>query len=259
MLTENVRFRGGTGFELAGTLVRPSVPLTAWALLAHCFTCNRNYKILYNLAKALATRGIGSLRFDFTGLGESRGRFEDTNLTTNIADLLAAADFLRSQGGVPRILIGHSLGGAASLLAARRIAGVQAVVTIATPFRPAQLERLFTPQREAMHAAPDQVFPVLVSGREVGFKLQFLDDLARHDLPAAIAGLGLPLLVFHSATDTTTEFANAEQIWATASHPKSVIDLVTADHLVPRREDAEFIASIIGAWYAWLSHGVAQA
>jgi alpha-beta hydrolase superfamily lysophospholipase len=190
--------------------------------------------------------GIAVLRFDFTGLGASEGEFANTNFSSNVADLVAAADFLRRQHQAPKILIGHSLGGAAVLAAAGAIAEVRAVVTIAAPSDPAHVKGLLGPSLATIEAEGEA--QVQLAGRPFRIKRQFLIDAAEHNLSEKIAGLKRALLVMHSPTDTTVDISNALAIFTAAKHPKSFISLDDADHLLTRREDAVYVAGMIAAW-----------
>lgn len=244
-----VSFANASGLTLAGTLSQPAGrEPTTWAIIVHCFTCHRNYKGIYNIAKALNVAGYGVLRFDFSGLGDSQGRFEKTTFSDNLSDVLAAAQFLTDQGKPPHLLIGHSLGGSAMLMAARKIAAARCVATVSTSSSPALLRRLFAGVEEAMAAAPDQVFPVSVSGRDMPFTYPFLADLPRHNLEAAQQEMTLPHLVLHSPDDATTPFSEGEKLYANARQPKSFVSIPGADHLLSKREDAEYAGRVIAAW-----------
>jgi putative redox protein len=248
--TTTIRFPGGSGFELAGTIVEPDTGHARnWALLSHCFTCNRNYKVLANVSRVLADLGWGVMRFDFTGLGDSGGSFEDTTLSSNIQDVIAAANHLAANYGSPDLFVGHSLGGAAGILAAKQIESLRCLATIATPANPAKLARLFSEaNRTAWEGDPETVAHVQVSGRMMPFKAKFLADIAQYDLTEEITTLGLPVLLFHSPADTTTSVHNAERLFEAAGHPKSFVSLGDSDHLVSKREDAEMIGRILAAW-----------
>ena len=249
VLTQPVRFAGSRGQKLAGTLTTPGAqPPVAWALFAHCFTCHRNYKVISYIARRLAARGLGSLRFDFTGLGESSGHFEDTNLTTNIEDVLSAARFLAENHGAARLLLGHSLGAAAMFGAGLELPDARCLVTISAPFEPQNTLQLVESSVEAMLAEPERIFQVPVMGRPMPFKAQFGLDLRRHDVPATIARWRRPLLICHSPIDAITPWGQAEKIYQTAAQPKSLLSLGDTDHLVSSRAAAEWLGDLIAAW-----------
>jgi putative redox protein len=241
-----VRFPGSLGATLAARLDTPPVPPAAYALFAHCFTCSKDSLAASRISAALTVRGIAVLRFDFTGLGGSEGDFANTNFSSNVADLVAAASWLRERHAAPRLLIGHSLGAAAVLAAAREIPEAAAVATIGAPFEPAHVRQLVAPALSAIEAEGEAT--VELAGRAFRIKRQFLDDIGSRDNREAIASLRTALLIFHSPRDATVSIDNAAQIYAAAKHPKSFVSLDDADHLLTRREDAEYVAAVLAAW-----------
>ena len=190
--------------------------------------------------------GIGVLRFDFTGLGTSEGNFADTHFSSNVDDLVAAADFLRTKHGAPAILIGHSLGGAAVLAAAHRVADARAVVTIAAPCDPAHVTGLFKEQVDKIREQGE--VEVSLAGRPFRIKREFLDDISEQRITERVANLRKALLIFHSPTDDTVSIDNASRIFLAAKHPKSFVSLAGADHLLGKKSDAVYVANVIAAW-----------
>ena len=242
-----VSFPNAQGEALAGRLELPANGAPrAYALYAHCFTCGKDVRAAVNISRALAREGIATLRFDFTGLGESKGDFADTTLSTNVSDLKQAAAYLAEKYQAPKILVGHSLGGAAVLEAARDIASCVAVATIAAPANPEHVAGLLGPARETIELEGEA--EVTLVGRKFRFKKAFLDDLAHHPWRENIRTLRKALLVFHSPTDTTVDISNAADIFTAALHPKSFVSLNGADHLLTREEDSEYVGAILGAW-----------
>ena len=197
-----VDFPGSGGQSIAGRLDIPADEPLAFAIFAHCFTCTKDLKAATWIGRELVDHRIAVLRFDFAGLGESSGDFADTNFTSNLDDLVAAADFLRRAYRAPQILIGHSLGGTAVLVAAARIPETRAVVTIAAPSETVHLGEFLS--RQAPDLAPDESAQIEVAGRPVRIKGQLLDDLRRQDIRQTIADLGRPLLIFHRTTTSCT-------------------------------------------------------
>ena len=244
---ERVTFPGALGAPLAARLDRPADEPRAYALFAHCFTCTKDLKAANWISRELVDRRIALLRFDFTGLGESGGDFAETNFTSNLDDLVAAADFLRTNYRAPQILIGHSLGGTALLVAARRIPEAAAVATIAAPSSTTHLTEFIS--RQTPDLEPAESASIDVMGRPVRIKGQLLDDLRRYDMAQEIARLGRPLLVFHSPDDDVVPIADAGRIFEAARHPKSFVCLDGADHLLIEREsDARFVAEMLATW-----------
>jgi putative redox protein len=198
------------------------------------------------IAAALAAKGIAVLRFDFTGLGSSEGDFANSTFSSNVADLVRAADHMRETRKAPAILIGHSLGGAAVLAAAARIAEAKAVVTIAAPSDPAHVTGLFRDRIEDIRKSGE--VEVSLAGRPFRIKREFLDDVAEQNLIAQVTNLHKALLVMHAPTDDTVGIDNATRIFVAAKHPKSFVSLAGADHLLSDRRDASYVADVIAAW-----------
>jgi putative redox protein len=245
--TRRVRFAGASGGTIAGRLELPAGVARSCAVFAHCFTCSKDLKAVVRISRALAERGIGVLRFDFTGLGESDGEFAETDFNTNIDDLVAAAEFMRVEVGAPQLLIGHSLGGAAVLAAASRLDEAEAIVTIGAPSSTRHLSESLL--RASPELASEGRVEVELGGRKVGVGRELVEDLARRDLGEDIASLGRPLLILHSPVDETVGIDHAAKIYKAARHPKSFVSLDGADHLLLERdEDSRFVAEIIAAW-----------
>jgi putative redox protein len=244
---ERISFDGAFGDRLDARLDVPDREPSAFALFAHCFTCSKDVAAASAISASLVERGVAVLRFDFTGLGASDGEFANTDFSSNIDDLVAAADMLRARHRAPALLIGHSLGGAAILAAAARIPDALAVVTIGAPFDPAHVTGLFPDQAIAAMRASGEA-EVELAGRRFTVRRQLLDDLTSHQMDAAISGLGRPLLVLHSPVDTVVDVDNARRIFDAAKHPKSFVSLDTADHLLTDRTDGDYAASVVAAW-----------
>lgn len=239
-------FPNPEGQVLAALLERPVGEPTAYALFAHCFTCSKNSHAAARIAGALADRGIAVLRFDFTGLGASEGEFANTDFSSNVGDLVAAADHLRRTHRAPTLLIGHSLGGAAVLAAAPRLPETRAVVTIGAPSDPGHVTNLFSDQIAEIRARG--VGEVVLGGRRFRIRREFLDDVAEQNLLAHAADLRTPLLILHAPTDQIVSIENASRIFVAARHPKSFVSLDDADHLLSSRPDAVYAAEVIAAW-----------
>ena len=246
MPTERFQFAGSEGQQLAAALDRPDGPIAAHALFAHCFTCGKDVLAAARIAAALAAKGIAVLRFDFTGLGSSEGDFANATFSSDVADLVRAADHLRETRQAPAILIGHSLGGAAILAAAGQIPEARAVVTIAAPSDPAHVTHLFKDHVEEIRRQGK--VQVQLAGRSFHIKREFLDDIAEKGLTEQIAKLRKALLVMHSPTDDTVGIDNATHIFGAAKHPKSFVSLAGADHLLSQRRDSVYVADVIAAW-----------
>lgn len=246
MPTERFQFTGEGGHQLSAVLELPDGEPAAYALFAHCFTCGKDTLAAKRISVALAARGIAALRFDFTGLGSSEGDFANSTFSSNVADLVRAADHLRNARKAPSILIGHSLGGAAILAAAGQIPEARAVVAIAAPSDPAHVAGLFKEHIDKIRTEGE--VEVSLAGRPFRIRREFLDDVAEHELIKDVAGLHKALLVMHSPVDDTVGIDNATKIFAAAKHPKSFISLDHADHLLTKPTDALYAADVIAAW-----------
>jgi uncharacterized OsmC-like protein/alpha/beta superfamily hydrolase len=255
-----VSFAGVSGAMLAARLDMPTGRAPrAFALFAHCFTCSKDTRAAAFVSTALADAGIATLRFDFTGLGGSGGDFANTGFSSNVGDLVAAAAWLREQHSAPAILVGHSLGGAAVLAAAPRIPEAVAVATINAPADPAHVARLFKDRRAEIESAGEA--EVALAGRTFRIRREFLADIEGQKLAAAIGSLRRALLVFHAPRDATVGIDNATAIFTAAKHPKSFVSLDDADHLLTRREDAEYVGTVLAAWasrYLDVPHAAAE-
>lgn len=246
MKTEHASFPGAHGTVLAARLDAPDGPMRAHALFAHCFTCGKDIFAANRIAESLVQHGLAVLRFDFTGLGHSEGEFANTDFSSNVQDLVAAADWLRRSGQAPALLIGHSLGGAAALAAAGAVPEVRAVATIGAPSDVSHVLGLFREQVPEIEAKGEAL--VQLAGRPFRIRREFLADAAEQNLREKIAALGRALLVLHSPVDDTVGIGNATGIFVNARHPKSFVSLPDADHLLRHRGDAAYAASMIAAW-----------
>ena len=246
--TERITFTGAQGHQLAARLDKPDGQVKAYALFAHCFTCTKDIFAASRIADGLMSNGIAVLRFDFTGLGASEGEFANTNFSSNVGDLVAAADYMRDALGAPKMMIGHSLGGAAVLAAAGKVPEAEAVCTIGAPADPAHVAHNFGDQISEIEAEGEA--EVCLVGRPFRIQKQFLDDIRGQKLSEDIANLKKALLVFHSPVDQTVGIENAQAIYQAAKHPKSFVSLDDADHLVSKRADAAYVADVLSAWAA---------
>jgi len=248
MLTERVEFQGPHG-KLAAKLDMPDGAPRAYGVFAHCFTCSKDVLAANRICHGLAERGVAMLRFDFAGLGASAGNFADTNFSSNVEDLVAAAAFLREHFEAPRLLVGHSMGGTAVLAAAARIPESKAVVTIASPSDPHYVvDKLFSEHLDTLARSGEA--RVKLAGRDFWIRQQFVEDATQHALSERIAGLGRALLVMHAPQDDTVDIANGQRIFELAQYPKSFVSLDGMDHLVTGRDDAAQVAAMIAAWSA---------
>lgn len=247
MKIKKVTFANQGGDLLGGRLdLPPGGAPEAYALFAHCFTCTKDSKAAAYISRALTDKNIAVFRFDFTGLGESSGDFAETSFTSNVEDLVAAADFMETAYEGPQVLIGHSLGGAAVIRAAAQINSARAVVTIGSPSDPGHVMQHIEGYRDEIESRGSAA--VSIAGRQFRINKEFLDDLKQNRMTDAVRDLNRALLVLHAPLDDTVGIDNAARIFKTARHPKSFVSLADADHLLSRPEDARYAGALIAAW-----------
>jgi putative redox protein len=246
--SQRLEFPGSSGATLAGRLEVPDGPVRGYALFAHCFTCSKDLHAVRSIASGLAMEGIAVLRFDFTGLGSSEGEFASTNFTSNIADLLSAAAYLRRHFEAPSVLIGHSLGGAAVLAVAKDVPEARAVVTIGAPGDVGHVLHNLGASLEEIENQGEAV--VEISGRAFTIRKQFVEDVRGQAIHDAVKAMKKPLLILHSPLDETVGIDNATEIFLAARHPKSFVSLDKADHLLSDPADARYAAQVMSGWLA---------
>ena len=245
--SQKAQFIGGAGHALDARLERPVDTPLAYAIASHCFTCSKDTITVFRISRLLAARGIAVLRFDFTGLGNSAGDFAASSFTTDVADVRAAADFLRDNDAAPALLIGHSLGGTAMLEAATTIESVKAVVTIASPSQPAHILHHFGPALSLLERGI--AASIQVAGRDYQIEPPFVEDLRRYDMRERLALMHKPVLVFRVLHDPLVDATNADEIKAWTSGPSTIVTLDKADHLLSNKDDAAFVADQIMTWF----------
>jgi uncharacterized OsmC-like protein/pimeloyl-ACP methyl ester carboxylesterase len=247
MSSTRITFPNKSGQILSAVLEQPADgQAVAHALFAHCFTCSKDLRAARHISRSLVNAGYAVLRFDFTGLGQSEGEFENTSFSTNQGDLESAFEWLKEHLEAPALLIGHSLGGTALLHTASRLEGVKAIATIGSPFDPGHVAHLFAETTEEIKARGEAT--VEIGGRPFNIKKSFLDDLERTDCAELVANLDAALLVMHSPIDTIVSIDNAARVFQAARHPKSFVSLNSADHLLSQEEDAKYVGAVLGAW-----------
>ncbi|SIQ21655.1 bifunctional alpha/beta hydrolase/OsmC family protein [Maribacter ulvicola] len=244
---EKVSFTNSQGKQLAARLELPTnQEAHSYAIFAHCFTCNKNFSAVRNISRALVGKGIAVLRFDFTGLGESEGDFEETNFSSNVSDLIEAAKFLEENYKAPSLVIGHSLGGAAVIFAASELDSVVAVCTIGAPSSPAHVQHLFKSNVEEINATGKA--RVNIGGRDFTIKKDFIDDIESKSMKEVLKSMRKPYVVIHSPQDTVVGIENAKELYQYAHHPKSFISIDKADHLLTSSDDSTYVGNVIAGW-----------
>lgn len=249
MKSSKINFTNAQGIKLSGKLDLPAnQDPHNFAIFAHCFTCSKDFSAVRNVSRALASEGFGVLRFDFTGLGDSAGDFADTNFSSNVDDLISAADFLAKEYKAPSLLVGHSLGGAAAIFAGGKIDTIKAVATIGAPSNPVHVQKQLGDSLAIIKEAGEA--HIKLAGRDFTFKKQFIDNLEENSCVEAARNLHEALLILHSPQDATVSIKNAEEIYLAAHHPKSFVTLDGSEHLLIDKENASYVGKIIAGWAA---------
>lgn len=246
MKSDRIEFKGALGETLSAKLDRADGDVKAYALFAHCFTCSKNLKAVGHITKALSRHGVSTLRFDFTGLGNSEGDFSNTNFSSNVEDLVAAANYMEKNLEAPSILVGHSLGGAAVIHAAHQIDSVKAVATIGAPADPVHVKENFSVKLDEIEQTGEAT--VTLAGRPFKIKKQFLDDLESASMEDKVKNLNRALLIMHTPLDKTVGIDNAARLYSKAKHPKSFISLHEADHLLTNQVYSRYAGELIAQW-----------
>lgn len=247
MKREKVSFKNSNGTMLSGSIEFPETETPkAFAIFSHCFTCNKNLINVKYISEALSAKRIATLRFDFSGLGDSEGNFAETTFSSNIDDLQHAADFLATHYEAPKLLVGHSLGGAASIVAAEKIDSVKAISVLGTPSTLDHIKRLFVNKMEEITSSGSALIDV--AGRDIEIGKSFVEDLENYSIKKSLNQLQKPILILHSPQDEMVNIEHATGIFMAARHPKSFIALDGIDHLVKNIKDARYIGGLIGEW-----------
>ena len=245
-MSERVWFPSTSGPRLAGLIDHPEGRTRGWGVFSHGFTLGKESPAASRICKQLAREGIGMLRFDNLGLGDSEGDWGDGSFSNKIADTTQAARFMNGTGREVRLLVGHSFGGAAVISAAHDLDTVRAVVSVGAPYDPGHVEHNYDALAERIMA--DGEAPFLIGGKALTLRRHFIEDVREADLREQIRTLRRALLVMHSPTDNTVGIANASEIFRTARHPRSFVSLEGADHLLTGPNQAKRAARIISAW-----------
>ncbi|WP_163377573.1 bifunctional alpha/beta hydrolase/OsmC family protein [Cyclobacterium sp. SYSU L10401] len=247
MKTEKVLFKNRKDLNLAAFIYHPlDQPPRFYALFGHCFTCSKNLKAVQNICNTLSQMGVAVMSFDFTGLGNSDGEFENTDLSSNISDLVDAANFLAEEYEAPSLLIGHSFGGAASIYAAQSLPGIKALATIGSPSDLLHISHLFEEHLDTIKDKGNA--RVNIGGRDFGINHSFLQDLQEKDLGSFLSKLRKPILILHSPQDNIVAISHAAKLYEKAFHPKSFVSLDGADHLLSESKDSQYAGEIISTW-----------
>jgi uncharacterized OsmC-like protein/esterase/lipase len=249
MRSRKLKFTNAEGTSLSARLDLPAnQDPHNFAIFAHCFTCSKDFSAVRNVSRALASEGFGVLRFDFMGLGDSDGDFADTNFSSNVTDLISAADFLAKEFKAPTLIVGHSLGGAAAIFAGGQIESIKAVATIGAPSNPKHVEKQLGSGLDVIKQEGQA--NVTLAGRDFTFKKQFIEDLEASSCVDAARTLNKALLILHSPQDATVSIKNAEEIYLAAHHPKSFVTLDGSEHLLIDKKNASYVGKIVAGWAA---------
>ncbi|MHA7942907.1 bifunctional alpha/beta hydrolase/OsmC family protein [Formosa sp. 3Alg 14/1] len=247
MKSQKLEIENDKGVKLQAYLELPANQNPNYfAVFAHCFTCTSTLSAVKNISRSLTNHDFGVLRFDFTGLGRSEGEFSDSHFSANVSDLLAVSKYLEEHFQAPSLLVGHSLGGAAVIVAASQLESVKAVATVGAPATVEHVTHLFSHGFDDVEEKGD--VEVNIGGRPFNINKEFVDDFSKTDLPEITKNLRKPLLIMHAPFDGVVPIENAERLYKTAHHPKSFVSLDQADHLLTDSRDSEYVGNVIGTW-----------
>jgi len=247
MRPTNLKIENSKGVQLHASIDLPANQKPEhFAIFAHCFRCSSNLNAVRYLSRALTQHGFGVVRFDFTGLGRSEGEFADSHFSANVDDLLDVHQYIKDNYKAPSVLVGHSLGGAAVLVAASRLEDIKAVATVGAPSTISHVKHLFSHGIEEVKEKGEA--EVNIGGRPFKIDKDFVNAFDAIDLPQIVKTLRKPLLILHSPFDTIVGIENAKQLYEAALHPKSFISLDDADHLLQQEKDSIYVGQMIGTW-----------
>jgi len=247
MKNAGLKIINSRGYELNARLELPANQKPKdFAIFAHCFTCSSSLNAVRNISRSLTNHGFGVLRFDFTGLGRSEGTFAESHFSANINDLIDVHKYMSEHYKAPKLLVGHSLGGAAVLVAGSRIAEVEAVATIGAPSSSEHTTHHFSSQLKEMELKGN--VQVNIGGRPFMINKEFLENFTNTNLISVVKSLKKPLLVLHAPFDKVVGVENAQEIFVNAFHPKSYVSLDNADHLLTKQKDSLYAGDVIGSW-----------
>ncbi|GAB5539551.1 MAG: bifunctional alpha/beta hydrolase/OsmC family protein [Salibacteraceae bacterium] len=247
MKSEKLSISNKSGTALHAVLeLPPNQHPTHYAMFAHCFTCSSNLNAVRNVSRSLANQGFGVVRFDFTGLGKSEGAFADSHFSGNVSDLICVAEHIKQHYSAPKLIVGHSLGGAASIVAASKLDYIEAVATIAAPSSVQHTKKHFSHGIEEL--SEKGAIEVNIGGRPFKIDSEFVKDFDNTDLLKVVKELRKPILIMHAPFDKTVAIQSAQELYTSSMHPKSFISLDGADHLLTEKRDSEYVGDVIGSW-----------
>lgn len=247
MKSTKTHFEGARGQKLAAQLDLPvNGEAKSMALFAHCFTCGKDLIAAKNISRALTASGIGVLRFDFTGIGQSEGSFEDSSFSQDVEDITHLVDLLNEGGEKVEMLIGHSLGGAAVVHAVSKLPQIKALVTIGAPASPNHVTHLFESAIDEIEEEGSA--KVMLAGRPFKIGKKLIDDLEEQTLVGCLNDYQGAYLNLHAPEDTYVSIDNATALFKMAHHPKSYISLDGMDHLLSKSADSLRVGKLIAAW-----------
>lgn len=249
MAEKTFTFASRAGSQISGHLEPPEGTPRGWAIFAHCFTCGKDSRAAVYISRALSRAGIGVLRFDFAGTGTGiNGRSgEPVSFASDVDDIREAAKAMAAAGMSPSLLVGHSLGGTAVMVAAGDLPDVVAVATIGAPADLQHILRIFQPT-DLETIAREGETSVEIAGRPFLLRRSFLETVEGIDVEKSIAFLRRPVLVMHSPLDQVVDIDHASRIFVASRHPKSFISLDEADHLLTDVADANYASAMVAAW-----------
>ncbi len=247
-MEEQIRFSNDENEILAGTVHLPASPSGRGVVLAHCFTCSRHTTILRQLGQALAEAGYLALRFDFSGNGQSQGRFEETTFDKQIREVKRAMAVMAGRGVSWIGLAGHSMGAEVALLAASKTPAVKGVCAMAGRLSGLKPTHFLTPG-QMKHLREKGSVSFLSRGRKLRLDHAFFSDAKQYDLAALLRSFDRPLMIVHGEADEIIPVADAHQARALNRRQAELLTLPGADHMFSRPEDRLRAVPAIVEWF----------
>lgn len=247
-MEEKVKFVNSKNERLSGYIHSPKEKTEKGVVLTHCFTCSKHQKIIRTVCHALAEEGYLALRFDFSGNGESEGKFEDSNYTKQILDLQDAIAYLRKKAIKKIGLVGHSMGSAVAILTTQK-EWIDSLCTISGSSYAESLKEIFSEDtiREVEKKGKTKA---MIFGREITINNEFIEDTKRHNIGEALKNYKNPYCIIHGSKDNIIKPENAKKLYEYSKSQKKEMYIIDgADHIFSKENDIEKLQQLVAGWF----------